>query len=185
MQLGFTNCVIFSSPHFRAIDTWGAVVVIGILYFLIAIINLHMLVFPVTGSVGGDGVDIDSDQNWDYNDLSKSISVDCDASGGIFSPMPMRSELDLGVNMSIGETSGELEDANGIEVAKEIICEGVIITVSGVTLSVAINAQGKENRIDTAENEEDCAQRKLVLRNIRATIFPSRVTALMGSSGCG
>lgn len=152
-----TLCV--GTDNARAFDTWGPILLIGLIYYGIAILSLHMILFPVTGSVGDGGIEIGE-------------NVESTADFVIVSP--------------IRDSGGGVLSVNGIEsVDKEIDSESVMIIVAGVTLSVRTN--GQENKeMDSAEiSGGGEARKKLLLRNVHAQIEASKLTALMGSSGSG
>lgn len=126
------------------------VLAIAVVYYIVAVISLHLIVFPVTRSVGGgEASPLDPEIEWILH-AENPLHDDC-------------------------ETQRVSVDGTSRDYKRDGFCD-----LSNVTLCVLSNSQ---ERMKLVTEKGD--RYKLLLGNIRACIRPSRLTALMGSSGSG
>lgn len=152
---------------YRNVGTWCVVISIAFIYYAIAVMNLCHLSFPVSGSAGGDGGSEDDPPA----PLLESLS---DAENPMGGELPPTADTATARALS-GDRRLSKEDVD-----REIFSPRVTVQVSIETLCVRTDAS-----IASVRDDNSRASSKLILQGVYATIHPSRLTALMGSSGCG
>jgi hypothetical protein len=161
---------------YSALDTWGAVVLIGAIYYTVAAVNLCYLKFPVSGSVGDFGGDLPQD-----NLLSDPDCVDTD------NPMISTPAAAIATIRTLSDDRTLSKE----DVEQETFSDRVVISVERVSIFVHTSSSNMPTvRRDQDLYTGDTTQpsllgRKEILRNVCSEMHPARLTALMGSSGSG
>lgn len=137
---------------YHALDTWGAIVIIGTIYYVSSVVNLYVFKFSASGSVDDAG--------------EESLES---------------------VHLIFGEANTYETTINSVDEAeKEIYSAGVVVDISISNVYVQTNFSVPVV-VSTVTNEivSSHSNKKQILQSVKATIEPSRLTVLLGPSGCG